>query len=147
MTRSRAGRRLALTLLALPALRCATVYSRGYVEDGAGAPVPAANVRLLAADGRVVAADRTDANGCFFLQRGAPKNERRFTLEIGAEGFKAARLEVRLEPPVLRVVLAPASSSDESGIRAATAAERSDRWSPRCIPLYPGGGAQQLSPR
>jgi len=135
-----------LAFLALPALRCATVYSRGYVEDG-GAPVPAANVRLVDARGQTVAADRTDANGCFFLQRGAPKGDRRFTLEIGADGFKTAHLEVPLQPPIFRVVLAPATSPDESRIQETTPAERLDTWSPRCIQLYPGGGAQQLSPR
>ena len=134
-----------LALLALSTLRCATVYSRGYVEDG-GAPVPAANVRLLGADGQIVAADRTDANGCFFLQRGAPKGDRRFTLEIGADGFKTARLEVPLQPPIFRVVLAPTSSPDDSRIQETTPAERSHTWSPRCIPVFPGG-AQQLSPR
>jgi hypothetical protein len=135
-----------LALLAFSSLRCATVYSRGYVEDGGGSPVPAANVRLVGADGQTIAADRTDANGCFFLQRGAPKNESHFTLQIGAEGFKAARLEVPLQPPIVRVVLAPASSPDESRIRETTAAERSDTWSPRCIPLFAGGGAQSLGP-
>jgi len=146
MSAWRAGR-LSLPLAVLSALGCGTIYSRGYVEDAAGAAVPAANVRLLGADGGIVAADRTDGNGCFFLQRGAPGNQSRFTLEITVEGFKAAHLEVPLQPPIFRVVLAPVSSPDESGIRATTAAERSDEWSPRCIPLYPGGGAQQLSPR
>jgi hypothetical protein len=147
MSGRRADRRFPLAVLAVATLRCATIYSRGYVEDAAGAAIPAASVRLLDSDGRVVAADRTDANGCFFLQRGAPAKQRRFTLEIGAEGFKAAHLDVPLEPPILHVVLAPGSSAGESAIRATTPAERSDDWSPRCIPLYPGGGAQQLSPR
>lgn len=147
MTRSRAGRRLALTLLAaLPALRCATVSSRGLVEDGAGTPVGGARVRLLRAGGETVASAVTDAHGCFFLQRTAPRGEKRFTLEIGAPSYRPARLDVPLQPPVLLATLAPDSSSGESRIRATTASERSEKWEPRCIPLFAGGGAQSLGP-
>lgn len=147
MTSFRAGRRLGLTLLAsLPALRCATIYSRGLVEDGAGAPVGGADVRLLRAGGETVASAVTDDHGCFFLQRTAPRGERRFTLEIGAASYRPARLDVPLQPPVLLATLVADSSSGESRIRSTTAAERSGKWEPRCIPLFPGGGAQSLGP-
>ena len=146
MTRSRAGRRLALALLALPVLRCATVYSRGVVEDAGGAPVPLASVRLVGAGDRTVATTVTDANGCFFLQKTAPKDEKRFTLEIVAAGYRSARLDVPLQPPILLATLAASSSPEESRIRSTTAAERSERWEPRCIPFFPGGGAQELAP-
>jgi hypothetical protein len=146
MTRSRAGRRLALTLLAVPALRCATVYSRGLVEDGVGAPVGGAHVRLLGAGGETVASTLTDAHGCFFLQRTAPRGEKRFTLEIGAQNTRAARLDVPRQPPILLATLVPASSDGEGRIRSMTASERSDRWERQCIPLFAGGGAQSLGP-
>ena len=147
MTSFRAGRRLGLTLLAsLPALRCATIYSRGLVEDGAGTPVGGARVRLLRAGGETVASAVTAARGCFFLQRTAPRGERRFTLEIGAASYRPARLDVPLQPPVLLANLVADSSSGESRIRSTTAAERSGKWEPRCIPLFPGGGAQSLGP-
>ena len=137
---------LAGALLGLPAFGCATIYTRGLVEDAAGAPLGGASVRLSATTGEAVAAAATDGHGCFFLQRSAPKGQRRFTLEIAAPGFKAARLEVPLEPPILVGTLAPDPSAAESGIRPTTSAERAQKWEPRCIPLYPGGGAQQLSP-
>jgi Carboxypeptidase regulatory-like domain len=142
-------RRLVLAaspVLAAMAVGCATIYSRGIVEVGAGDPVPGAEVRLATSTGQAVAAARTDANGCFFLQKTAPKNERRFILEIGAEGYKSAHLEVGLQPPILLVTLVPPSTEGESRVRATTAAERSEKWEPRCIPLFAGGGAQQLAP-
>jgi hypothetical protein len=136
-----------LLLLALSPLGCGTVYTRGLVEDAAGAPLGGASVRLSRADGEAVAAASTDAHGCFFLQRSAPKGQRRFRLEIGAPGFKAARREVPLQPPVLLATLVDDSAPGESGIRETTATERAEKWDPRCIPLYAGGGAQELSPR
>jgi hypothetical protein len=139
-------RELSRALLLLTALGCATAYTRGIVEGPAGAAVPGATVRLVGAGDRTIAAEITDAHGCFFIQRTAPKGEQRFTLEITAEGYKAARLDVPLQPPIFLARLAPSSSRDESGIRATTAAERRDRWEPECIPLFAGGGAQQLSP-
>ena len=139
--------RALLLFLALSSLRCGTLYTRGLVEDAAGAPLGGASVRLSATTGEAVAVASTDGHGCFFLQRSAPKGERRFQLEIAAPGFKAARLEVPLEPPILLATLAPDSSAAESRIRATTSAERAEKWDPRCIPLYPGGGAQELSPR
>jgi hypothetical protein len=135
---------LALTLL--PALGCATAHSRGVVEDTAGAAIPGAPVRLVGAADRTVAATRTDAHGCFFLQRRAPKGEKRFTLEIGAEGYEPARRDVALQPPIFLVTLVPASSGAASRIRPATAEERSEKWEKQCIPLFAGGGAQELSP-
>ncbi len=145
MSRARRRRLCLLLLLALTALRCATVYTRGLVEDGAGAPLPGASVHLTGEGGVTVAAAATDGHGCFFLQRSAPKGERRFMLEVAAPGFKAARLEVPLEPPVLLVTLAPDSSAADSGIRATTSTERAEKWEPRCTPLLPPG-AQELSP-
>lgn len=138
--------RLVAILVALPAFRCATIYSRGLVEDAAGAPVPGASVRMIGAGGGTVAAAITDAHGCFFLQRAARGDERRFTLEIAAPGFKTARLDVPREPPILLAALAPDSSAEDGGIRATTTSERAEKWEPRCIPLFPGGGAQELSP-
>ncbi|HYX19519.1 MAG TPA: carboxypeptidase-like regulatory domain-containing protein [Thermoanaerobaculia bacterium] len=143
---NRCGGRLALALCVLPALRCATVYSRGIVRDGAGAPVGGAMVRLLGSGGGTVASTLTDAHGCFFLQRTAPRGEKRFTLEIGADRYKAARLDVPLQPPILLAILVPDSSDGESRIRTTTASERSDVWERQCIPLFAGGGAQSLGP-
>ena len=135
-----------VALFLLPALGCATAYSRGLVQDSAGAAVPGATVRLVGAAHETVAAARTDANGCFFLQQTAPKGEKRLTLEIDAEGFAAARLEVALQPPVFLVTLVPASSGAQSRIRPTTADERSGKWETQCIPLFAGGGAQSLGP-
>jgi hypothetical protein len=143
---NRSGGRLALALVVLPALRCATIYSRGIVEDGARAPVGGASVRLLGPGGGTVASAITDAHGCFFLQQTAPRGEKRFILEIGADRYKAARLDVPLQPPILLATLAPDSSDGESRIRSMTASERSDEWERQCIPLFPGGGAQSLGP-
>ena len=142
------GRRAApvVVFAFLPALGCATAYTRGIVEDPGGGAVAGANVRLGGAGERPVETSLTDAHGCFLLQRTAPKGERRFTLEIGAEGYKSARLEVALQPPILLVTLAPDSSYGESRIRPTTSAERSEKWEPECIPLFAGGGAQQLAP-
>ena len=146
----RAGmRRLVLTaspVLAAVAMGCATIYSRGIVEGAAGDPVPGAEIRLATSGGRTVTATRTDANGCFFIQKTAPKHERRFTLEVGADGYRLARTEIGLTPPILLVTLVPASAEGESRLRETTAAERSEKWEPRCIPLFAGGGAQQLAP-
>ena len=144
MTRRRAAPIVALAFL--PALGCATAYTRGIVEDAGGAAVPGASVRLVGAGDRPVDTSLTDAHGCFFLQRTAPKGERRFTLEIGAEGYKSARLEVVLQPPILLATLATASSDGQSRIRPTTAGQRSEKWEPACIPLIAGGGAQQLAP-
>ncbi len=146
MKPSRARGRLLLAALILSALRCATAYTRGIVEDPGGAAVPGAAVRLVGADDRLVAADATDAHGCFFIQRTAPKGEKRFTLEITAPGYKAVRRDVPLQPPIFLATLVPSPSPGESAIRPTTAAERRDLWEPRCIPLFAGGGAQQLSP-
>ena len=137
---------LALLLVVFPVIGCATAYTRGLVEDSSGAAVPGASARLVGAGAQIVAAERTDAHGCFFLQRTAPKGERQFTLEIAAEGYKPVRLEVPLQPPIFLVTLALASSGEESGIRPTTAAERRDQWEPQCIPLFAGGGAQSLGP-
>ena len=111
-----------------------------------GAGVAGASVRLVGSGDKTIATELTDTHGCFFLQRTAPKGERHFTLEIGAEGFKPLRLEVALQPPIFLVTLVPTSSDGESQARETTAAERRDQWEPQCIPLFAGGGAQQLSP-
>jgi hypothetical protein len=135
-----------LLVLVLSSVRCGTVDTRGLVEDAAGAPLGGASVRLSGADGEAVAAASTDAHGCFFLQRSAPKGEHRLRLEIAAPGFKPARRDVPLQPPVLLATLVDDSAPGESRIRETTASERAERWDPRCVPLYAGGGAQSLAP-
>ena len=128
------------------AVGCSTIYSRGLVEDLRGDPVAGADVRLLYAENASqVSARRADANGCFFFNLRAPRDRRHFTLEIGAAALKPARLDVPLQPPVLIATLAAASEEASSAIRPASLRERSEKWEPRCIPVYPPG-AQQLAP-
>lgn len=144
---SSAGRKPVVVMLSAAAalITGCSIWSRGLVSANGG-PVGGADVRVLEAEnGALVGATRTDSNGCFFLSLKAPRGQRHFTLEIGASGFKPARLNFELETPVLLATLTADSSERPSEIRPATASERSDQWTPQCVPPMPPG-AEQLSP-
>src|SRR5262252_7829327 len=136
-----------LLLAALPfTAACTGVWSRGIVEGPGTLPLGNAEVKAYDEHGqRMLAVVRSDANGCFFITAKPEKGERRFTLEISAPGFRAARDGFPLETEILIATLEPESESAPSGIRAATTAERTDRWNPQCAPPM-SPGAQQLSP-
>jgi hypothetical protein len=128
------------------AAACTGIWSRGIVEDSGTRAIGGAVVRVLDAQAeRVISTDRTDVNGCFFFSLRPPKGEHRFTLEVSAPGYRTLRHEFALETPILVATLAADSESGESEIRAATPAERTDRWGPQCVPPMPPG-AQSLSP-
>jgi hypothetical protein len=125
---------------------CTGVWSRGIVQDPGTLAIGGAEVWALDEHGdRMLAVVRTDANGCFLITAKPPKGERRFTLEISAPGFRAARATLPLETEILIASLVPTSESAASGIHPATTAERSERWGPQCAPPM-SPGAQQLSP-
>lgn len=146
--RRRGGFRRFLPLVAAVALApaCATIFTRGQVEDASGDPVGGADVRILdEAGSALLARDRTDSHGCFFFSLRAPKGQPRFTIEVDAAGFRPARRDFARETDLLIAVLAPTAAAGESQVRVATSSERLDRWVPNCVPPMPPG-AESLGP-
>ncbi|HWZ86649.1 MAG TPA: carboxypeptidase-like regulatory domain-containing protein, partial [Thermoanaerobaculia bacterium] len=125
---------------------CATVWSRGVVQDAGGASIQSASIRVVqAGSSKPAAVIPVDRNGCFMVGPFVAHGEHRFELEVSAPGYKPATFEFDLQTPVLFGTLVPASAGESSEIRPATATEREGTWAPLCIPPMPPG-ASQLSP-
>ena len=125
---------------------CASIWSRGLVQDDQGQVLPAASVRVSSvANAGTVFAAGTDMFGCFLVSKSPPKGERHFRLEITASGYQPATFDFDLETPILIATLARTGSGSQSGIHPATEAEREDRWEAYCNPKFPPG-AQTLGP-
>ena len=125
---------------------CATVWSRGIVQNGGGESIQTATVQVLeGGDAKPVATISVDRNGCFMVGPFVAKGEHRFTLEISAPGFKPSTYDFELQTPILVATLVPTSSEAPSEIRPADASERENTWMPLCVPPTPQG-ASQLSP-
>jgi len=140
------GRMAAFCAVAVLPAGCATVWTRGLVQDTDGAGIPAASVRALDERGATpVFETTTDRNGCFMLGPAAARGRRHFVLEIVAPGYERAAFDFDLQTPILFVRLVTTSSGAPSDIRPATYRERAERWEPLCAPPMPPG-AEQLSP-
>jgi hypothetical protein len=146
--RRRASWRAVGAILAASALGsgCASIWSRGIVQDEQGRVVSHASVRVVGADSETVAAASTDEFGCFLIGRLPPKGQRRFRLEIFAEGREPASFDFDLETPILIATLAKSGEAAHSAIHAASPTERTDRWEAYCDPPLPPG-SQELAPR
>jgi hypothetical protein len=125
---------------------CATVWSRGIVQDARGESLPNAMARVVDKKGdNPVATTLTNFNGCFMLGPFVAPQSRDFELEIGAPGYKTATFAFDLQTPILFVRLLPDSSEAASDIHPATYSERTGKYEPLCVPPLPPG-AEQLSP-
>jgi hypothetical protein len=125
---------------------CASIWSRGIVLDEQGKILTSATVTVASAAGSGTVADMpTDSFGCFLVARKAPKDERKFRLEVSAPGYAAATFDFGLETPILVARLAKADSGARSEIHPASRDEQDDKWTPYCNPPLPPG-ASQLAP-
>ncbi len=142
----------ALLVVALPAVwltaGCASIWTRGIVQDEQGGLVATASVRVVSVAGsNPVAMASTDMFGCFLVSHFAPRGERRFRLEVTAPGYELATFDLDLQAPVpiLVATLARSAFGSQSAIHPATDSERKDRWEAFCDPLLPPG-SQTLAP-
>jgi hypothetical protein len=129
--------RVALCVVAAAAVccGCSSIFTRGMVDDGHGKAVGGAVVRVYDENGgTMISLDRTDANGCFLVRGRAPRGAKRFTLDVEAPGFRAARQDFALGDDLLIAQLSPDSDPGTSRIHVASYSERTDRWIPACAP-------------
>jgi len=137
-------RRLAIALLAgiqvlFPA--CATVFTRGILQDAAGEPIGGASVRVVSvASGKLVVEAVSDTSGCFNLHQFPPDSGRQFRLDIARAGYKPASYTFDMaQSPVLQGTLAPDAAEKQSVLVLLTRGQVYGTWQLVCAPPNPTG--------
>jgi len=123
----------------LPALlisACTSVSVHGIIRDPEGRPIDNASVTVReAASSTALETAPSELNGCFNLFAVVKRDQRRFILEVGAPGRKAAAFtfERNQRDPFL-VIVADQSAPQDSSVRALTPSERNGLYDMYCAP-------------
>ena len=115
------------------------VRARGVVRNTAGAEIENATVRIAPASPSEppLAVLQTTVKGCFDYSDVAPRDEKRFTLDVSAPGYKPVRFDFGIHELALLVVLAPESSEPASQAREMTFPQTQGIYEPLCLTAYP----------
>jgi len=126
-------------LAVLPALlitACTSVSVHGIIRDSEGRPVENASVSVReAASSTALETASSQVTGCFNLFSVVKRDQRRFILEAGAPGRKAAAFTFeRNQREPLLVIVAGQDDPRASSVRAITPPERNSLYDLYCAP-------------